>query len=122
MTQICVLGIELHAEAAAVIGGLRLAQSRDSLRGGVAVGVRLADRLLQLLDDVQGRRQIRVAHAEVDDVLAAIARGGLDAVDALEDVGRQAPDAVKIGGHLICLGAITETESVLALHDDTESL
>ena len=41
------------------------------------------------------RRQVRVAHAEVDDVGAGVARDRLGAVDLLEHVGRQALDAMK---------------------------
>ena len=37
-----------------------------------------------------GAAQVRIAHAEVDDVGAAGARGGLQPVDLLEDVRRQA--------------------------------
>ena len=65
------------------------------LRGGIAVGARLAERLLQLLDDMRRRRQVGIAHAEIDDVGAGVARRRLGAVDLLEHVGRQAPDAVK---------------------------
>ena len=89
------LGIELHPEAPAVIGGLRLAQAGDSARCGVAVGPRLAERFLEFFDDVERRRQIGIAHAEIDDVGAGIARGRLGAVDLLEHVRRQTADAVK---------------------------
>ena len=41
------------------------------------------------------RRQIRIAHAEIDDVGAGVARHGLGAVDLLEHIRRQAPDAVE---------------------------
>jgi hypothetical protein len=90
------LRIELHAKAAVIIGGLGLAQSADAARGRVAVGARLAERLLQLLDDMRRRRQVRIAHAEVDDIGAGIPRGGLGPVHLLEHVRRQAADAVKI--------------------------
>ena len=68
------VGVELHAEAAAVIGRLRLAQARNPARGRIAVGARLADDLLQLLDHMRRRREVRIAHAEIDDVGARIAR------------------------------------------------
>ena len=87
--------IELHAEAARVIGGLRAAQARNALGRRIAVGARLADRLLELLDHVRGRRQIGIAHAEIDDVGAAIAGHRLGAVDLLEHVRRQPADAIK---------------------------
>ncbi len=89
------LRIELHAEAAAVIGGLRAAQPGDAARGGIAVGARLADGLHQLLEDMRRRRQVGIAHAEVDDVGAAGAGRRLQPVDLLEDVGRQPPYPVK---------------------------
>ena len=41
------------------------------------------------------RRQIGIAHAEIDDVGAGIAGHGLGAVDLLENVGRQTPNAMK---------------------------
>src|SRR5262245_8085262 len=42
------------------------------------------------------RRQVRIAHAEVDDIGAPIARRRLGAIDLFENVGRQAPNAVKL--------------------------
>ena len=90
------LGIELHAEPARVIARLRAAQAGDAFRGGIAVGARLADRLDQLVEHVLRRGQVRVAHAEIDDVGAAGAGLGLELVDLLEDVRRQAPHAVKV--------------------------
>ena len=90
------LGIELHAEAAFVIGGLRLTQTSYALRRRVAVRARLIDGLDQLVDDVLRRWHVRVAHAEVDDVGTAGARRRLQTVDFREDVWRQALDAVKV--------------------------
>src|SRR6185369_7593939 len=88
--------IEFYAEPPPVIGGLRLAQAVDATRGGVAVGPRLAERVLQLLQHMGRRRQVRIAHAHVDDVGPGIARGRLGLIDLLEHVRRQAADAVKI--------------------------
>ncbi len=90
------VGVELHAEAALVIAGLGAAQAGDALGGRIAVGARLAHGLDELVDDVLGRLEVRIAHAEIDDVGAVGPGGGLDAVDLLEDVGRQALDAVEI--------------------------
>ena len=90
------LRIELHAESARVISGLGAAQARYSPRRRIAVGTGAADGLLELLHNMRGRRQIGIAHAEVDDVGAAIAGDGLGAVDHLEYVRRQAADAVKL--------------------------
>ena len=88
--------IELHAEPPRVIGRLRLAQAVDAARGRIAIGARLAQRLLQLLDHMGRRRQVRIAHAHVDDVGPGIARSRLGLVDLLEHVRRQTADAVKI--------------------------
>ena len=90
------LRIELHAEAALVVGGLRAAQTRYALRGRIAMRARLGDRLDQLVDDVLRRRQVRIAHAQVDDVGAACARRRLQPVDLGENVGRQTLDAVEV--------------------------
>ncbi len=88
--------IELHAEAARVIGGLRAAKPRNALRCGIAIGARLADGLLELLDDVRRRRQVGIAHAEIDDVGAAVARHCFGAIDLLEHIGRQPANAIKV--------------------------
>ena len=50
---------------------LRLAQAMDPLRRGITVGAGIAQRLNQLPDDVLGSRHIGIAHAEIDDVIAA---------------------------------------------------
>ena len=68
------LGVELHAEAALVIGGLRPPQALDAARGRITVGARIAHRLDQLVHDVLRRRHVGIAHAEIDDVVAARAR------------------------------------------------
>ena len=88
-------GVQLHAEPARVIGCLGTPQTGNTLRCRIAVGARLAERLLELVDHVLWRRQVRIAHAEIDDVGAGIASGRLGAVHLLEYIGRQAPDAVK---------------------------
>ena len=64
-----VSGSRLDVEAAAVIAGERPAQAGNALADGIAVGARVLHRLDQLGDDVRRRRAVRVAHAEVDDVL-----------------------------------------------------
>ncbi len=89
-------GIEFHAEAALVISGLRAPQTGDSARSGIAVGARLAKRFLQLFDHVRRRRQIRIAHAEIDDVRPRVAGFRLGLVHLFENVRRQAANAVKV--------------------------
>src|SRR5438270_8934664 len=48
------------------------------------------------------RRQVRIAHAHVDDVGPGIARSRLGLVDLLEHVRRQTADAVKIFHGTLC--------------------
>ena len=85
--------IELDAVAALVPLADRAAQPRNALRHRVAVRVAALRRLDQLVDDVRGRRPVGIAHAEVDDVLAAPAGRHLSSVGDVEDVRRQALDA-----------------------------
>ena len=90
------VGIELHAEAAVIIGGLRACagqECRARRNSGACAAWR---RLAQLLDDVLRRRQVGIAHAEIDDVVAARAGLRLQLVDLLEDVRRQPLDAMKV--------------------------
>ena len=56
---------------------------------------RVLGRFRQLVDDVRRRREIGVAHTEVDDVLAGPARARLEIVDDVEDVRREAIDAAE---------------------------
>ncbi len=58
--------------------------------------VLLARGLDQFLHDVRGRGTVRIAHAKVDNVVAALACGGLQVSRDVEDVGRQALDALEI--------------------------
>ncbi len=98
------LGIELDAKAALVIGRLGPAQARNALGSRIAIGARLADRLNQLVDDVLGRWQVGIAHAQIDDVGSAGARLAFQAVDLGEYVRRQALDAVEVLDHDRSLG------------------
>ncbi len=90
------VGIELHAEPARIIGRLGAPQSRYSLRRRITVGARLADHFLELFDHMGGRRQIGIAHAEIDDIGAAVPGGSLGAVDLLEHVRRQPANTIKL--------------------------
>ena len=91
------LQVELDGVASSIPVADGPAQARDAAGDRVAVGVVAAGGLDQLFDDVFRRRLIGIAHAEVDDVLAARARLGLQIVDDVEDVGRQAFDALEVG-------------------------
>src|ERR1019366_5503624 len=77
--------------------------------GGIAVRFGGAGGFDELVNDVLGRRHVRVAHAEVDGVLAPCTRLRLEAVNFLEDVGRQPLDAVEVGLH--CSGTVNSTRS-----------
>ena len=70
-----VSGIERDAVAALVPLGDGGAQVRHAARRRVAVVARVARGLADLLDHVRRRREVGVAHAEVDHVLAGAARG-----------------------------------------------
>ena len=59
----------------------------------------LARNFAQFFDDVIGRRQIGIAHAQVDDVTARMACRSAHRVDFGDDIGRQALDAVKFVFH-----------------------
>jgi hypothetical protein len=52
--------------------------------------------LAELLDRDRGRRDVRVAEAQVDDVPALAAQLALQLVDRREDVRRQVVDAAKL--------------------------
>jgi len=54
------------------------------------MGSRFADRFAQFVDDEIRRRQIRVAHPEVDDVGAVGPRRSFQAIDLFKHVWRQA--------------------------------
>jgi hypothetical protein len=54
------------------------------------------------------RGAVGIAHAEVDDILAARPGSGLHRVHFGEDVGRQALDAVKVVGHGLIVTAIVQ--------------
>jgi hypothetical protein len=56
---------------------------------------RIGGDFFQLVDDVLGRRQVRIAHAEIDDIAPRLAAGGLHPVHFREHIRRQAPLPVK---------------------------
>jgi len=63
------------------------------------MGVGLARYLDQLVDDMGRRRQIGIAHAQVDNILSRRARGRPHRVHFGDDIGRQAFHAVEFFGH-----------------------
>ncbi len=90
------LGIELDVPATAVPLADGAAQARNAARDRVSVCVRTLHGFDELVDDVPGRWSIRVAHAEVDDVLPAAAGGHLELGGDVENVRRKALDARKL--------------------------
>jgi hypothetical protein len=63
------------------------------------VDARIHQRLGHLLDHVMRRRLVRIAHAEIDDVVTGRARLRLELVDLGKDVRRQALYAVEFVFH-----------------------
>jgi hypothetical protein len=51
--------------------------------------------ILELFDDVCGRWQIGITHAEVDDIGAVVTSRGFGAIDGLEYVRRQPANAIE---------------------------
>src|SRR3989338_2992949 len=87
--------VDLHLVAIGVPARDGPAQAWDAAGGGVAVGVFALCDLHQLLDYVRLGGPVRIAHAEVDDVLATAAGGHLQFGGDIEYVGGQAIDARK---------------------------
>ena len=90
------LGVELDAVPVAVPAGDRDAQPCDAAGGRVAVVLGVLGGLDQLRDDVLGRPEVGIAHAEIDDVLTAGARLRLEVVDDREDIRRKPLDPVEL--------------------------
>jgi hypothetical protein len=67
-------GIDVDPKPATIVIRLGLAQTGDTLRLRIAVRAGFPRDFDELLDDVLGRRQVGIAHAEIDDVLPARAR------------------------------------------------
>ena len=95
------LGIDRHPEAPLVIARDRAPQPANAARVRIAVRLRILHRLDELRDDMGRRGGVRIAHAEIDDVLAGRARRRLHRVHLGEDVGRKALDPVEL---LLVLG------------------
>jgi hypothetical protein len=88
--------VEGDAKAALVQVGGGLTQLRDPPARRVPVVPRVPGRLAQLVDGHVGRRQIGVAEAEVDDVLAVAPKIDLEPVDDGEDVRGKRRDAPEL--------------------------
>jgi len=70
----------------------RAPQARDALRHRVAMRVAPLRGLHQLVDDVLRRGLVRIAHAEIDDVLAPAPGSGLQLAGDVEYIGREPLD------------------------------
>src|SRR5581483_5856207 len=90
------LGVELDPVALAVQLANGGAQVRQSAAGRVAMVARDERRLAQLLDGDLRRRHIRIAEAEVDDILAGSAKLELEPLHLRERVRRERVDAPEL--------------------------
>jgi hypothetical protein len=90
------VGVEIDVVARLVPVADGLAQAGQAAGDGVAVRGGLPDRLNELIYYMGRRGAVRVAHAEVDDVFATAARGGLHLAGDVEDVGGKALNAGKL--------------------------
>lgn len=91
------LGVERDSVAVLIPAADGAAQARDAARDRIAMGIAALGNLNQLVDDMLGRRLIWIAHAEVDDILAARSRRCLQLIDNVENIGRKPLDAAKVG-------------------------
>ncbi len=90
--------VEIDVPAALVPLGDGAAQPRDAFRNGVTVRILALGDLDQLVHDMARRGSVGIAHREVDDVLARAASRHLQLVGDVEDVRRQALDALELEG------------------------
>ena len=92
-------GINIHAEPPLIIGALRAAQPGDALGCAISMRIGLGGHFGQLGDHVRRRRQIGIAHAQIDDVVTPGPRCGPHGVHFRDHIGRQTFDAVEIVLH-----------------------
>ena len=85
--DLCV-GVEFHAKAAIIITRHRAAQTRYPLRRGIAIGARLTRIFNKFFNNMLGHRQIRIAHAKVNDVGSCGAHACFEFIDLLEHIRR----------------------------------
>ncbi len=90
------VGVEIDVVAGLVPVADGLAQAGDALGDGVAMGDGLLRGLNHLVNDVFGRGAVGVAHAEVDDVFSAAARGDLHLPGDVKDVRREALNTAEL--------------------------
>ena len=89
------LGIKIHIVVPLVPLADRQAKLKNSLRSRVPMVPRLLGCLHQFVDDVRRRRQVRISHPEVDNVLSGPPRLHLQLGNDAEDIRRQSFNAFK---------------------------
>ena len=95
MTIASLPGIQSDVIATLVPVANRLAQARDALRLRIAVRIAATSRFYQFIDYVLRGRLIRVAHAEIDDILTGGPCLLLEVTNNIKDVWRQSLDTPK---------------------------
>ena len=70
------------------------------------MGTRIANSLDQFFNNMIRRRQIRIAHAEVDNIFALRARLRLQFVDLFKHIRRQALNTLKVLCHKSSLASL----------------
>ena len=93
------LGIHIDAKTTAIIIGLCLAQTGDALGCRITVRIGFLRHFAQLVDDVLRRRQIGVAHAEINNVFSDRSRRCPHVIDFSNHIGWQAFDTVELFRH-----------------------
>ena len=63
------------------------------------MGIGLLRDFAQLFDDMRRRRQIRIAHAQIDNVLSRTTGRRAHRINFSDDIRRQTLDAVEFFGH-----------------------
>ena len=101
-------GVEVDVVARTVPVTNGLTQAGDALGERVAVGALVARGFNHLVDDVGGGGAVGVSHAEVDNVFAALAGGGLELSGYVEDVGRKALEAGEVVHRLMLPSEVAE--------------
>ena len=88
----CVSGSSATPKRRSYSSQIACAQLRDSAARRVAVVRRLRGGLAELLDGDVGRRDVRIAEAEVDHVATFAPQLSLQLVDGRKDIGREIVD------------------------------
>ncbi len=89
------VGVQLNVEPPVIPVAYRLAQADDALGHRITMRRAFLRDLDQFVDDMLGRRPIRIAHAEVDDIDSRRPLLSLEFVDDIENIRRQPFDALE---------------------------